>query len=169
MKNKEKLSIQAIIIISISLIIITVQFIYLQNVELKFYESFMTWLLGEQENYFGETYLSLTFFTLLIGITTLSDKKHHVNLSLYASTAITLILLISPSLFDNPINYALRKSGVFLIGIILLIGILNRLSYRKFERPCKYYNLPAMDEETSIYDVVYSIFPIIALVTSWLV
>lgn len=169
MKEKQKLSILSIIVIGICLIVITTQFVYLQNIELGFYESLMKWLMGEQENYFAESYFCLTFFTLIIGTTTLSERKHHVIFSLILAFSISVLLVISPFIFDNPINYALRKSGIFLIVIIILLVPLNDLSYSKFERPCKYYSLSTMDEETSIYDVAYSILPIIALGISWII
>lgn len=144
-----------------------VQLLYLLNVELDSYKTLMIWLFSDQKNYLTESFMSLTFIILLIGITSITDKKQHVNLSIYLAASINFIIFSTTLFADGPVNFTLRKSTVSLTVILILIWFLNHISFKKFERPCRIYNLPAMDEKTSIYDVVYTVVPIVLLVGSW--
>ena len=77
----------------------------------------MEWFFSEQENYLVESFMSLTFIVLLIGMTSLTDKKEHTLLSILLSFGISLLILGGIFLTESPLNSSLRTSSIFLIGI----------------------------------------------------
>jgi hypothetical protein len=97
----------------------------------------------------------------------LNKDKKHVYLPIKVLLGLSSLILIISIIEKSQINNSLTISASVLIICGLLMILLHKASYRKFDRPCTPAGLRSMNAQTSIYDIAYLHVPIILLISSW--
>ena len=166
-ESENKLSIQATVILGALLVLIPIHIIYMNGMNLTFYDKILDWTLGPNGNKQVSAYYSMTFMIYLIGTMHLKDNRKYVNISFVIGCFWIMIVFVSSFIWPNEFVIEIRRTMTILFLVATLLWWLDTISLKRHNRTCKLVFLTNLNESTK-YDLIHRSTPVLVVV-SWFI
>ena len=140
--------------------------LYYINFGLSFYDNFMTWMVGDDDNVTS----SFNFYAILILFSSgmfISATKPSIRTSFFVTTSFLVLAIILGLTIESTLAGTLVLTAIILFIMALINYLINVISISEHGRTCNFVWISALDEATGL-DMIYTGL-VIFVVICWII